>query len=58
MASDDGLKPVIDDLLAVGLSLVVGDGYSGKSSFVYQILEEFLKELSLLVSSQLRKLIQ
>ena len=43
MASDDGLKPVIDDLLAVGLSLVVGDGYSGKSSFVYQILEAVSK---------------
>ena len=43
MASDDGLKPVVDDLLAVGLTLVVGDGYSGKSSFVYQILEAISK---------------
>ena len=43
MASDDGLKPVIDDLLAVGLTLWVGDGDSGKSSFVYQILEAVSK---------------
>lgn len=43
MASDDGLQPVVDDLLAVGLTLVVGDGYSGKSSFVYQILEAVSK---------------
>ena len=52
MASDDGLKPVIDDLLAVGLTLVVGDGYSGKSSFVYQILEAVSNGASLLASSQ------
>ena len=39
MASDTGLTPVIDDLLAVGLTMLVGDGYSGKSSFSYQLLE-------------------
>ena len=39
MASDDGLKPIVNDLLAVGLTLWVGDGYSGKSSIAYQIIE-------------------
>ena len=43
MASDDGLKPIVNDLLAVGLTLWVGDGYSGKSSFIYQILEAVSK---------------
>ena len=43
MASDDGLKPIVNDLLAVGLTLWVGDGFSGKSSIVYQILEAVSK---------------
>ena len=43
MASDEGLKPIVNDLLAVGLTLWVGDGFSGKSSIVYQILEAVSK---------------
>jgi len=39
MASDDGLKPIVNDLLAVGLTTLVGDGFGGKSSLAYQIAE-------------------
>ncbi len=39
MASDDGLKPIVNSLLAVGLTLMVGDGFSGKTSLIYQLLE-------------------
>ena len=39
MASDDGLKPIVNDLLPVGLTTLVGDGFGGKSSLAYQIAE-------------------
>jgi len=32
-------EPIIDDLLAVGLTLVAGEGGSGKSSVAYQLVE-------------------
>ena len=43
MASDDGLKPIVNDLLAVGLTTLVGDGFGGKSSLAYQIIEAVSK---------------
>ena len=39
MASKSHKKPIIDDLLAVGLTLIAGDGHSGKSSFLYELIE-------------------
>ena len=39
MAKKDQKEPVIDDLLAVGLTLICGDGSSGKSSFLYELVE-------------------
>tara|TARA_B100000212_G_C27275084_1_gene490547 strand:+ start:40 stop:705 length:666 start_codon:yes stop_codon:yes gene_type:complete len=39
MAKKDKKEPIIDDLLAVGLTLLVGDGSGGKSSFNYDLIE-------------------
>jgi len=39
MAKKDQKKPLIDDLLAVGLTLICGDGSSGKTSFLYELIE-------------------
>ena len=39
MAKKDQKEPVIDDFLAVGLTLICGDGSSGKSSFLYELVE-------------------
>ena len=39
MALKTHKKPIIEDLLAVGLTLIAGDGHSGKSSFLYELIE-------------------
>ena len=33
------VKPMIPDLLGVGLTLIAAEGYAGKSAFCYEILE-------------------
>jgi hypothetical protein len=38
-APDDDCNPVIDDLLAPGLTLIAAEGFAGKSSTAYQIAE-------------------
>ena len=33
------VRPIIPDLLGVGLTLIAAEGYAGKSAFCYEILE-------------------